>query len=319
MRELAVPNNLTPIEIASLCANVPLEFDLFMRTSPEQPPVLYRERHYPLEADEFRALSENGVQTLYIAERAAAAYEDYVRKWALPNRVIPPTERYKIIRTISRAGHLQSLQSDCCDRMVQAAVQMAEALVDAIIDDDMILSDLFRVMQHDFCTFIHAANVAVYCLALSPALGISERSDLTAIAVGALLHDIGKRKIPHAILNKPGKLTRSEMAQVKKHPRDGFDELADRADLNWGQLMMVYQHHEHLDGRGYPVGVEQDELHPWAQICAVADVFDALTSERPYRAPMSVGQALAFLQRKSGTQFNAEIVTCWIQTMTRNR
>lgn len=201
--------------------------------------------------------------------------------------------------------------------MVENAVQLGEQIVDTIVDDDLLLSDLFRVMQHDYCTFTHVSNVCAYCLALATALGITARASLTAIAAGALLHDIGKRKTPAAILNKPGKLTSSEREIVERHPRDGFEELRGRSDLQWGQLMMTYQHHERPDGRGYPVGVEQDELHPWAQICSVADVFEALTGERPYRTPMPLDQALGFLQQRSGTQFNAEFVQCWVQSMTR--
>ena len=89
--------------------------------------------------------------------------------------------------------------------------------------------------------------------------------------------------------------------------------------MGWGQLMMVYQHHERPDGQGYPVGIEQDEIHPWAEICSVVDVFDALTSERPYRRPMPAPRALEYLQSKAGTQFNAEIVQCWIRVMTQRR
>lgn len=75
--------------------------------------------------------------------------------------------------------------------------------------------------------------------------------------------------------------------------------------------MMVYSHHERMDGKGYPVGMVGAEIHPWAKLLAVVDVFDAITSARPYRMPMILPEALAFLERNAGTHFDREMVTCW--------
>lgn len=101
MNELGAPSLLQPIAIASLQPDSPLEFDLYLRVEPQQPPVLYRERHCPLDAAEFRSLRENGVETLYIAEHAAAAYEQYVRTWTLSSRAIPAADRFRIVSQIS--------------------------------------------------------------------------------------------------------------------------------------------------------------------------------------------------------------------------
>ncbi len=89
-----------------------------------------------------------------------------------------------------------------------------------------------------------------------------------------------------------------------------------REDLSWGQLMMVYQHHERMDGKGYPVQSVDDEIHEWARICAVADVFHALTSKQPYRKASPITEALGFIEEQSGTHFGAEIVECWVRLMT---
>ena len=112
------------------------------------------------------------------------------------------------------------------------------------------------------------------------------------------MHDIGKRHLPPGLLNKTGKLTDPEFALMRQHPQKGFEELCLHGDLKWGQLMMIYQHHERLDGKGYPVQIGGDEIHPWAKICAVADVFDAITSVRPYRKPVPVDAAIEFFERR---------------------
>lgn len=306
-----------PVALDSLRPNTAFDFDLYLRSDPRQPAVLFREQSYPLQEQDVRSLSESGIDSLYISARQAEAFERYVREAVIGDEAIPVSDRYKILRDVSRVSFLGALNSDCPDRMVHQAQQLGGELVELICDDDLILADLFRVMQHDYCTYTHLTNVCAYCTALAAAYGIADRTALAAIAAGALLHDLGKRKVPQTILNKPGRLTADELRIVRRHPHDGFEELSRRHDLGWGQLMMVYQHHERPDGRGYPVGVEQDEIHLWAQICAVVDVFDALTCHRPYRRPTPAREALQYLQRNAGRRFNSELVPCWIDAMSR--
>ena len=89
--------------------------------------------------------------------------------------------------------------------------------------------------------------------------------------------------------------------------------LIERDDLSFGQLMMTYQHHERMDGSGYPVGCLGDEIHPWAKLCAIVDVYEALTSNRPYRSPMTPKTALTLLDKGEGTEFDPEMLKCWRQ------
>ena len=127
----------------------------------------------------------------------------------------------------------------------------------------------------------------------------------------ALLHDVGKRSILPNLLQKPGALTDDERKAMQLHPTRGFEELCLRPDLTRGQLMMVYQHHERLDGSGYPVRAVAADIHWMAGICAVVDVFDALTGHRPYRRPASAEEALAHLSNRAGTEYDDEAVRCW--------
>ena len=97
------------------------------------------------------------------------------------------------------------------------------------------------------------------------------------------------------------------------HPTLGLNQVAFRKDLVEGQLMMIYQHHERLDGNGYPVGVTGAEIHPWAKICAVVDVFEAITSHRPYRSPMDKSRAIDVLNQDCGLAFDPEVLACWVK------
>jgi HD-GYP domain-containing protein (c-di-GMP phosphodiesterase class II) len=88
--------------------------------------------------------------------------------------------------------------------------------------------------------------------------------------------------------------------------------------MSFEQLMMVYQHHERFDGKGYPVGVQGEEIHPWARMLAVVDVFDAMTGTRPYRRPATAQEAMEYIGRSAGTHFDPEMVKCWKSTMAKN-
>jgi HD-GYP domain-containing protein (c-di-GMP phosphodiesterase class II) len=112
-------------------------------------------------------------------------------------------------------------------------------------------------------------------------------------------------------LKKSSLLSPQERIIVAEHPRLGFEELCQASDLNRDQLLMVYHHHERIDGTGYPVGLVGDEIAWTAKLCAVVDVFDALTGRRPYRQRITTNQALEFLDRGAATQFDEEYVRCW--------
>ena len=201
------------------------------------------------------------------------------------------------------------------DQVVEQTRTIGRQITSLLDEGDLLPGDLFDIVRHDFHTFVHVTNVAGYAVLLAKELGIRNRRDLEKIAVGGLLHDIGKRHIPRSVLSNTETLTAGEWEIIRQHPQRGYEELCRRDDLEHGQLMMVYQHHEHVDGKGYPVGILGEEMHSWAKLLAVVDVFDALTGERPYRLPMSKQAAIDFIVSKSGTQFDEECVRCWASAM----
>ena len=151
----------------------------------------------------------------------------------------------------------------------------------------------------------HSENVAAYAVALGQALGL-DRERVVRLRRAALLHDVGKVSIPRSILEKPSKLTSEEFDHMKLHAAVGAAMLA-HAGLG-EEAQWVRHHHERIDGRGYPDAITGDEIPLEARIIFVADSFEAMTSDRPYRAGMAVEDAIAELRRCSGTQFQPEIV-----------
>jgi putative nucleotidyltransferase with HDIG domain len=153
----------------------------------------------------------------------------------------------------------------------------------------------------------HSFRVALYAQALARSAGLAP-SHLKAIEWGGLLHDVGKMAVPDSILRKPGPLTDHEWQIMRQHPTWGFDMLAEVSFLQVDALDIVYSHHEHWDGNGYPRGVAGEQIPLAARIFAVVDAYDAITSDRPYRRARGHAAAVAELQRIAGKQLDPRMV-----------
>ena len=156
----------------------------------------------------------------------------------------------------------------------------------------------------------HTQRVSVYALEMARTLGVSG-SDLETIKRGAILHDIGKIGVSDAILRKPEKLTQQEWVEMKKHVQYGYEMLKDIAFLQ-DAAKIVLHHHERYDGLGYPTGVSNGSVLFGARIFVVADTFDAMTSERPYRKALPYEQVRAEISRCSGSQFDPLVVDTFL-------
>jgi len=160
--------------------------------------------------------------------------------------------------------------------------------------------------QRDAYTSGHQKRVALLAVAIGVELGLSEH-DLEGLRLGALIHDIGKISVPAEMLSKPGKLTDIEYRLIQEHARSGYEVVKDVA-FPWPIAEMILQHHERLDGSGYPQALAGDAIIMEARILAVADVVEAMSSHRPYRPSLGMEAALAFIGSGRGTLFDARVV-----------
>lgn len=175
--------------------------------------------------------------------------------------------------------------------------KVAAGIVDFILRDEKTTFHLVSMTNFDFTTYNHSVNVGFLAIALAKTtFGGSPHHDLHELGAGFFLHDIGKIKIDNAIIQKPAPLTEDEMLKMKRHPQLGLKVLHETGFATSEAKLIVLQHHERMDGTGYPKGLRGDDIHSYARVCAVADVFDALTSRRPYRDPLSTFQALKLMR-----------------------
>jgi putative nucleotidyltransferase with HDIG domain len=316
----SVDNELIPVSLSTLIAGSAVGVDLFMCESLEARPVLFCTQDSAITPARLQQLSGEGVSKLYIHRDSYESYQGYLREnlaLLLENESISPIDRVAIMGDVVRAVLKEQMPSKDTAQLVETCVDLGNSITRILGDQPVLVSDLCDVLHHDYATFTHSTNVASYAVVLASELGFSE-ADLKEIAVGALLHDLGKLEIPDRILTKPGRLDDFEFREIKKHPTIGFQRLVEEQQrLSYPQLMMVYQHHEKLNGEGYPVGISSDEIHPWAKLCAVVDIFEALTSQRPYRKPMTLPTAIAVLEKAAGTEIDEEMVRCWKSIVQR--
>lgn len=176
---------------------------------------------------------------------------------------------------------------------------------------------LAAVKSHDEYTYIHATNVAVLSGALAESIGLPPPL-VRDITLGALLHDVGKERLPLAILNKPGKLDPAELLIVQQHPVDGARILAGVEGVSELAIIIAYEHHMHLDGTGYPRATPGRTTHLASRIVQLADVYDALGTHRPYRAAMPAQKIRQIMSERKGTAYESDLFDVFFE-MVLNR
>jgi len=234
--------------------------------------------------------------------------------------VLKPFEREQLLNTVSRALENRRLKLENrnyqmnLESLVKARTDQLQAAVEELKRSyGVTLEVLGEVLDYkDPETLLHTRRVTAYTIAIASRMGIPKEEVEETIARGAFLHDIGKVAIPDNILTKPGKLTPEQVAVMREHCRLGYN-LVLKVPVLREAAEIVYSHQEHFDGSGYPRGLKGEEIPLGARIFSVADTFDAITSDRPYRRKQTMGAARTEIKRCSGSQFDPEVVKVFLE------
>lgn len=255
-----------------------------------------------------KKIKEHQIFSLYIIDDYSdTIIEDIIKPELRQKSISVIKETFSHIERISFCNDLQSRNINEYTKRekkyFQSINKIAEELVENILENKNVLLSLVDIKSMDSYTYAHSVNVAVISLVLGISLNLSKKN-LTYLCIGALLHDVGKSFIPSEILQKTGKLTSDEFEIIKKHPRHGYTFLDKFFDLSSHIRLIVLQHHERYDGLGYPAGISKNNISYLARIVSIADVYDALTSDRPYKRAMCPSDSLEYLMSNSGTLFD---------------
>lgn len=214
------------------------------------------------------------------------------------------TEGFQSIAELSfNRSNIQGMMKT--ERAIRSFQKVFKDILYCLTENRTAINLLATAKIHENYVYTHSVNVSIYACQLALENGLPLKN-IEEVGLGAMLHDIGKVYIPPEILNKPGKLTSEEYAQVMAHCELGFETLRKIHEIPLNVAHCALQHHERLDGLGYPRQLKEDEIHKYAKIISVSDVFDAVTSARPYRASMLPHKGLELLYTASGTQLDGK-------------
>lgn len=185
-----------------------------------------------------------------------------------------------------------------------------DTLFNELIDNKNVVINLADIRSADSYTFDHSLNVTILSIIMATKLSYP-MSIIKRNAIGFMLHDLGLVKVPEKILKKQGPLDKEEEEIVKKHPIHGYELFKKSSLFSESAGSIILQHHERLQGQGYPQGLKKEDMHWLAQIAAIADTYDALTSNRPFREFYRPHEALNMLSVKGGVEFNIDMLTAF--------
>lgn len=259
------------------------------------------ERGAFLDDFEIEGLLKKGIMSVYITEGEPDDDEEVVISPAAQQTIakarVPDKKKVELSNEVKeRVGQgIKYLFDNTSNAdFAESSNSVAGELMDSIMSSDAVAFDINMLKVSDEYTFKHSVDVAAMSLIIGKNMGLPHE-ELKELGVAGLLHDIGKSSIPDEILNKKDKLTDEEFTYIKQHSVFGYKILTERGGFSEAVLRGVLQHHEKLNGRGYPLGVSGDKIHKYARIISVADVYDALVTDRPYKKGFSKGVAVEMI------------------------
>ena len=296
-----------------------LELDLYLMHAGMKP-VLFRGVGSSYSMSDCAKLAEKGITTLYVTtiqhrvfqklvtERLVRAYDDPERS---------REERCRIVRESCGKMIDDMMRMPQVEGIAETLGGMAAQFSAWCTQDEDKFGHLLDMSEHDFYTTTHMVNVGVGCGMLCAELLGADAPLMQEIVQGGFVHDIGKRGVPAEILNKEGKLSDDEWKQIRAHPLAGVDILSSQKGIGRVAVEMTRDHHEKLDGRGYPNGARGDAIGLPARICAVVDVYDAIATARPYRGAVPPLKVLDMLRPEAGTTFDPAVFEAWERVIRR--
>jgi len=242
-------------------------------------------------------LLEIGIKHLYVEDKYSYGIKI--------NQTIKEGTRRKGKQIVENT--FDKIQNGFLDLNTKELKSIVEDITDELVLNEDVLLNLVSLKSTSNYTYEHSVNVSVICIALGKMLGYS-KNDLYKLGMGGMLHDVGKTLIPEKIINKPANLSDHEYQIIKNHPELGFNYLQQINSISSLSRIVVYSHHERIDGSGYPRGIKGDEIHEFARIAAIADVFDALTSDRVYRDKWPTYKAAEYIINNTEKLFDYHLV-----------
>ncbi len=250
---------------------------------------------------------EREMQAAAAADKPAAQQKASMQEEAARAARICAKSKQAVVSMFQEARMGKAVNAKDCAPLV-------EEISNSVMRNPGALISLARLKTADDYTYMHSVAVCALMIALARQLGLDEEQTRQAGLAG-LLHDLGKAMVPNAILNKPGKLTDDEFAEIKKHPEYGHAALLQGTGVPEIALDVCLHHHEKTDGSGYPKGLKAEEISLFAKMGAVCDVYDAITSNRPYKAGWDPAESLRKMAEWAKGHFDEAVFQAFVKSL----
>lgn len=308
-----------PVNCDILMVNQPIDFDLYIRYSNDQYTLLVKEGNIFSRTNQ-QQLLKNNVSYLYILPETKAKLLEYQSKTLsklLQNPDLTEEKRTAILHDAITNQVNYIFDEGVNHAVIYQTKEIVKVMLDQLSSNEISTRSLLKLVSHNYYTYSHSVNVVIYSIALAQELGLDQKS-LTVIANGAILHDIGKTKIDPKIIVKPARLTNEEMRIMYDHPKFGVEILQALGETDVEILKIVGMHHYKLDGSGYGVDCNEEELSIETQIVTVADIFDALSTKRTYKEAIPYFTAFKTMKVMMNNQINTQFLNKLIVLMGRS-
>lgn len=246
---------------------------------------------------------ELGISGVYIVNQMIADLE--IRD--VLSRETKQAAFYLIQKTLTQVKQPEDLTSSL-RRSIQ---QVIITIIQELLSGDDLTINLYNIKTFSDYIFAHSVNVCLFSLITGIARGYNEKK-LYQLGIGAFLHDLGKIHISPLILDKPDRLTQEEFTEIKRHPIHGYTILRDSEAFDFTSANILYQHHEKMDGSGYPRNCTRDHIHEYARIVAISDIYDAVTSSRVYSPAMPNHEAIELIMAYASQQLDKDLVQLFL-------
>ena len=297
-----------PIRLASIKPEREIPFDLFLRDGEHY--VLFRRARQMLTRGMIDKYVDRGIGDLYIDPRHKKELAEFFEECLVTEFVDPlmPLDRKAALLMDASRSIMDSIFEDpTAPKVLRRARTVVDHTIDFVSLGRDAVSSLTQLCSHEYQTYVHCLQVSIYAVAIGNQMRLS-REFLACLGEGAVLHDLGKTAVASKVLTKVGELTVGEWVEMKRHPTKGLELLAQNEAIDERTRSAISGHHERLDGSGYPGGLTRDNIALPARIVAVADVYDALTTEFPFRPAHTWEGALKVLQEEAKAGLDADVV-----------
>ncbi len=282
-------------------------------SGPSQAPVLYRAAGQLALRPDYHRLRESGVTSLMVRGEHLGECERLLEEElssVLAQSDVAPEQKAEYIHHVG-ASVAKDLAASPDSLSIERASSLLDEVIDCILTDPAVASGLLRVAAHDCSTASHMFAVSTLAIVLGAETLSADRDALRRVGLAGMMHDLGKVAIPQEILNKTDALDHRELQVIQHHPVESVRLLGADSRFPMSVRQMILQHHERIDGRGYPLGLRGSEILPGSRILAIVDSFHAMIGQRPYRSSLTAGQAVRAMSYGVGKQFDADFFSAW--------